>query len=75
MRLPPSVRAPFGPGEGRGSEPIDNPVAAGIWASMMSHEYPLVLGRDAAGVVEAVGQGVDRSERLERAGQMLPSKG
>ncbi|TDO47799.1 alcohol dehydrogenase-like protein [Kribbella sp. VKM Ac-2527] len=26
---------------------------------MLSHEYPLVLGRDAAGVVEAIGAGVD----------------
>ena len=28
-------------------------------AEMMPHEYPVVLGRDAAGVVEAVGAGVD----------------
>jgi NADPH:quinone reductase-like Zn-dependent oxidoreductase len=26
---------------------------------MMPHEYPLALGRDAAGVVEAVGAGVE----------------
>lgn len=26
---------------------------------MIPHEYPLVLGRDAAGIVEAVGAGVD----------------
>jgi NADPH:quinone reductase-like Zn-dependent oxidoreductase len=38
---------------------IDNALAAGILAGMLPHEYPLVLGRDAAGVVEAVGAGVD----------------
>jgi NADPH:quinone reductase-like Zn-dependent oxidoreductase len=38
--------------------PIDNGIAAGMLAGMMPHEYPLVLGRDAAGVVEAVGAGV-----------------
>jgi NADPH:quinone reductase-like Zn-dependent oxidoreductase len=39
--------------------PIDNAIGAGMLAAMMPHEYPLVLGRDAAGVVEAVGDGVD----------------
>jgi NADPH:quinone reductase len=28
-------------------------------AEMLPHEYPLVLGRDVAGVVAAVGAGVD----------------
>jgi NADPH:quinone reductase-like Zn-dependent oxidoreductase len=43
-----------------GLNPIDNGIAAGFLAQMgMPHEYPLVLGRDAAGVVEAVGAGVD----------------
>ena len=43
-----------------GLNPIDNAVAAGFLAQMgLPHEYPLVLGRDAAGVVEAVGAGVD----------------
>jgi NADPH:quinone reductase-like Zn-dependent oxidoreductase len=40
--------------------PIDNAIANGMVAQMgLPHEYPLVLGRDAAGVVEAVGAGVD----------------
>ena len=38
---------------------FDNAVAAGMLTEMLPHEYPLVLGRDAAGVVEAVGAGVD----------------
>jgi NADPH:quinone reductase-like Zn-dependent oxidoreductase len=38
---------------------IDNAIAGGMLAQMIPHEYPLVLGRDAAGVVEAVGAGVD----------------
>ena len=42
-----------------GLNAVDNAVAAGIMAGMIPHESPLVLGRDAAGVVEAVGAGVD----------------
>ena len=43
-----------------GLNPVDNAIAAGMFAQMgMPHEYPLVLGRDAAGIVEAVGPGVD----------------
>jgi NADPH:quinone reductase-like Zn-dependent oxidoreductase len=39
--------------------PVDNGIAAGMLAGMMPHEYPLVLGRDASGIVEAVGDGVE----------------
>jgi NADPH:quinone reductase-like Zn-dependent oxidoreductase len=42
-----------------GLNAIDNAIAAGMMAQMVPHSYPLVLGRDAAGVVEAVGAGVD----------------
>ena len=31
--------------------PVDNAIAAGYLVGMLPHEYPLVLGRDAAGVV------------------------
>src|ERR1700710_2559129 len=41
-----------------GLNPFDNAVATGMMASMMPHEYPVVIGRDAAGLVEAVGAGV-----------------
>jgi NADPH:quinone reductase-like Zn-dependent oxidoreductase len=42
-----------------GLNAVDNGIAAGMMAQMIPHSYPLVLGRDAAGVVEAVGAGVD----------------
>ncbi|SQD93581.1 Alcohol dehydrogenase GroES domain protein [Parafrankia sp. Ea1.12] len=42
-----------------GLNALDNALAAGMMAEMMPHAYPLILGRDAAGVVEAVGAGVD----------------
>jgi NADPH:quinone reductase-like Zn-dependent oxidoreductase len=42
-----------------GLNAIDNGLASGMMAGMMPHEYPLVLGRDGAGVVEAVGAGVE----------------
>jgi len=42
-----------------GLNPIDNLLAAGAMSHMIPHQYPLVVGRDAAGIVEAVGGGVD----------------
>jgi NADPH:quinone reductase-like Zn-dependent oxidoreductase len=39
--------------------PVDNVIAAGYFTGMLPHEYPLVLGRDAAGTVEAVGASVE----------------
>ena len=42
-----------------GLNAVDNAIAAGVMAQMIPHAYPLILGRDAAGVVEAAGPGVD----------------
>jgi NADPH:quinone reductase-like Zn-dependent oxidoreductase len=42
-----------------GLNPIDNGIAAGMLAAMMPHDYPVILGRDASGVVREVGTGVD----------------
>jgi NADPH:quinone reductase-like Zn-dependent oxidoreductase len=42
-----------------GLNALDNALAMGAMSEMLPHQYPLVLGRDAAGVVEAVGEGVD----------------
>ncbi|GIJ57593.1 NADP-dependent oxidoreductase [Virgisporangium aurantiacum] len=39
---------------------FDVSVAAGYLAGMMEHRYPVVLGKDFAGTVEAVGAGVTR---------------
>jgi len=39
---------------------FDTAVAAGYLAGMMEHRYPVVLGKDFAGTVEAVGAGVTR---------------
>nr|MDT0665373.1 alcohol dehydrogenase catalytic domain-containing protein [Micromonospora sp. DSM 115978] len=39
---------------------FDLSVAAGYLAGMMEHRYPLVLGKDFAGTVAAVGDGVSR---------------
>lgn len=45
-----------------GLNPFDNHIAAGMLEQLMVHQYPLVLGRDASGVVEALGAGVDDFE-------------
>lgn len=41
-----------------GLNPFDNHIAAGALEQFMEHRYPLVLGRDVSGTVEAVGDGV-----------------
>nr|WP_269329726.1 NADP-dependent oxidoreductase [Kineosporia babensis] len=39
---------------------FDLAVSAGYLAGMMEHRYPVVLGKDFAGTVEAIGEGVTR---------------
>jgi len=40
--------------------PVDGAIAAGMMSSMVEHEFPVVLGRDYAGVIERVGSDVTR---------------
>jgi NADPH:quinone reductase len=40
--------------------PVDNAIAAGMLREMVDHDFPVVLGRDYAGTVEAIGADVDR---------------
>jgi NADPH:quinone reductase-like Zn-dependent oxidoreductase len=57
-----------------GLNPIDNLIASGMLTGLLPHEYPLTLGRDAAGVVEAVGAGVDHVRVGDEVlGHILPA--
>ena len=39
--------------------PVDNAIAAGMLREMVDHDFPVVLGRDYAGTVEAIGADVE----------------
>jgi NADPH:quinone reductase-like Zn-dependent oxidoreductase len=49
-------RSPF---LGASVNPVDNAIAAGMLREMVDHDFPVVLGRDYAGTVEAIGADVD----------------
>ena len=52
--------------------PADAAVAAGLLKEMMEYDFPVTLGRDYAGVVEAVGSSVQRYEPGDEVYGFLP---
>jgi NADPH2:quinone reductase len=58
--------------EAAGMNPMDRTIADGGWKAMMPATFPLILGSDLAGVVEAVGEGASRfSKGDEVFGQLF----
>jgi NADPH:quinone reductase-like Zn-dependent oxidoreductase len=55
-----------------GMNPMDRVIAAGGWESIMPATFPMILGADAAGTVEQIGEGATRfSVGDEVFGQLL----
>ena len=55
--------------------PVDNAIAAGMLQGVMPHEFPVTLGRDLAGTVEAVGDGVSAYASGDAVLGMVPAIG
>jgi NADPH:quinone reductase len=53
--------------------PVDGAIVAGMMRRMVEHEFPIVLGRDYAGVVEQVGSGVTRYAAGDEVYGFLPA--
>jgi NADPH2:quinone reductase len=51
--------------------PVDNAIAAGMLNGMFEHDFPVVLGRDFAGVVEQAGPGATLAEGADVFGFVL----
>ncbi len=57
------------------ANPVDNAIAAGMLIGMVEHEFPVVLGRDYAGVVEQAGSDVTRYAAGDEVFGFLPAAG
>src|SRR5688572_8908144 len=53
--------------------PVDGAIVAGMMSGMVEHEFPIVLGRDYAGVVERAGSEVRRYAEGDEVYGFLPA--
>jgi NADPH:quinone reductase len=53
--------------------PVDGAIAAGMLKDMVEHEFPIVLGRDYAGVVEQAGSDVTRYAESDEVYGFVPA--
>jgi NADPH:quinone reductase len=58
---------------GSSVNPVDGAIATGMMSAMVDHEFPVVLGRDYAGVVERAGSDVTRYAEGEEVYGFLPA--